>query len=168
MELHNTEFEKLHRNFSRDQRCHIHHRDGFEGLIALTPPTPRRGLTLIDPSYEMKEDYRNTVGTVEKLVKRWNVGCVIIWYPLLSGSKDHSLYMHESFRKMNIKNSFTVRLCPFFSGDENVRMYGSAVTVLNAPYMLLNRVKEILPELHEALKQSDKARSVIEVYSQDA
>ena len=53
-------------------------------------------------------------------------------------------------------------------GDENVRMYGSAVTVLNAPYMLLNRVKEILPELHEALKQSDKARSVIEVYSQDA
>ena len=47
-------------------------------------------------------------------------------------------------------------------------MYGSAVTVLNAPYMLLNRVKEILPELHEALKQSDKARSVIEVYSQDA
>ena len=145
MELHNTEFEKLHRNFSR-----------------------RRGLTLIDPSYEMKEDYRNTVGTVEKLVKRWNVGCVIIWYPLLSGSKDHSLYMHESFRKMNIKNSFTVRLCPFFSGDENVRMYGSAVTVLNAPYMLLNRVKEILPELHEALKQSDKARSVIEVYSQDA
>lgn len=168
MELHNTEFEKLHRNFSRDQRCHIHHRDGFEGLIALTPPTPRRGLTLIDPSYEMKEDYRNTVGTVEKLVRRWNVGCVIIWYPLLSGSKDHSLYMHESFRKMNIKNSFTVRLCPFFSGDENVRMYGSAITVLNAPYMLLNRVKEILPELHEALKQSDKARSVIEVYSQDA
>ena len=24
-------------------------RDGFEGLVALLPPTPRRGLVLIDP-----------------------------------------------------------------------------------------------------------------------
>jgi 23S rRNA A2030 N6-methylase RlmJ len=46
-------------------------------------------------------------------------------------------------------------------------MFGSAVTVLNAPYHLLEKVQEILPKLHEILKQSDKARSFIEIYENE-
>ena len=167
MELHNNEADKLQKNFGKDPRCHIHHRNGFEGLVALTPPTPRRGFALIDPSYEIRDDYKNTVTAVEKALKRWNVGCFIIWYPLLANEKELSLYMHESFRRMNVKNSFTAKLCPFSPADEEIRMFGSAVTVLNAPYHLLEKVQEILPKLHEILKQSDKARSFIEIYENE-
>ena len=35
----------------------IHQQDGFELALSLAPPTPRRGLLLIDPSYEVKDDY---------------------------------------------------------------------------------------------------------------
>lgn len=167
MELHNVEYEKLHKNFARDPRCHLHHRDGFEGLVALTPPTPRRGLVLIDPSYELVEDYKTTISTIEKAIKRWNVGCFIVWYPLLANSKDHSLYMHESFRKIQAKNSFTVKLCPQSPKDENVRMYGSAISILNAPYKLYEQVKLLLPLLHDQLKQSDQANSKIEIINME-
>jgi 23S rRNA (adenine2030-N6)-methyltransferase len=36
--------------------CVFNH-DGFAALKALLPPEPRRALVLIDPSYEMREDY---------------------------------------------------------------------------------------------------------------
>ena len=39
--------------------------DGFEGLNSLLPPPPRRGLTLIDPSYEDKRDYRRVVAALK-------------------------------------------------------------------------------------------------------
>lgn len=44
MELHNNEVEDLRANMGYDPRVAVHHRDGFEGLIALLPPTaPRAG-----------------------------------------------------------------------------------------------------------------------------
>lgn len=162
MELHNVEFEKLERNFGKDRRCQLHHRDGYEGINALTPPTPRRGIVMFDPSYEIADDYKKTITAVDKTIKKWNVSCVIVWYPLLSNAKDHSLYMHESFRKMQVKNSFIVKLCPHAT-DGDARMYGSAVTVLNAPFTLLEKIKNVLPLLHKLTQQSEKAKSTIEI-----
>jgi 23S rRNA (adenine2030-N6)-methyltransferase len=66
MELHNNEVEDLRANMGYDPRVAVHHRDGFEGLVALLPPTPRRGLVLIDPPYELKEDYFAVVDTLKK------------------------------------------------------------------------------------------------------
>jgi 23S rRNA (adenine2030-N6)-methyltransferase len=69
MELHNQEIDILRRHMGSDSRTAIHHRDGFEGLLALLPPTPRRGLVLMDPPYELKEDYQQVVQTLKKPIK---------------------------------------------------------------------------------------------------
>ena len=61
----------------------IHRRDGFEMAHALTPPTPRRGLMLIDPSFEVKEDYAAIPRHIAKITRAWNVGIIVLWYPLL-------------------------------------------------------------------------------------
>jgi len=55
-ELHPQENAALKANLG-DFGANIQKRDGFEMALALTPPTPRRGLLLIDPSYEVKDDY---------------------------------------------------------------------------------------------------------------
>lgn len=57
MELHSTEVEALRQQFRQDERVAVHHRDGYEGVNALLPPTPKRGLVLIDPAYEVKTEY---------------------------------------------------------------------------------------------------------------
>ena len=41
----------------QDARIAVHKRDGLEALGGLVPPLIRRGVVLIDPSYEMKGDY---------------------------------------------------------------------------------------------------------------
>jgi len=50
MELHNNEIDILRQHMHRDPRVALHHRDGFEGVVALTPPTPRRGLGAYRPA----------------------------------------------------------------------------------------------------------------------
>ena len=69
----------------------IHRRDGHEGVLALSPPTPRRGLVLIDPSYEVKDEYARTADTARKLLARWPEAVVMVWYPLLPEARHEAL-----------------------------------------------------------------------------
>ncbi len=64
--------------------AHIHKADGFQQSLALTPPTPRRGLMLIDPSYEVKADYDALPRHIAALHRKWNVGTIALWYPILA------------------------------------------------------------------------------------
>ena len=85
-ELHPGEHSALDLAMSPfDATCH--RRDGFEMAHSLCPPTPRRGLLLIDPSYEIKTDYDDIPRHMSRIVRAWNVGIVALWYPILtSGS----------------------------------------------------------------------------------
>ncbi|NCP61849.1 MAG: 23S rRNA (adenine(2030)-N(6))-methyltransferase RlmJ [Alphaproteobacteria bacterium] len=82
MELHPQEIKYLHRNF-RDENVHIHFRDGYEGVLAIAPPKARRGLVLIDPSYEIKTEYQDCVSFIKKLHQKWPQAVIALWYPML-------------------------------------------------------------------------------------
>ncbi len=91
VEAHPAEHAALRAAFRRDARVHIHRRDGFEALPALVPPSERRGLVLIDPSYEVKSEYRTVPEIVGEALRRWSAGIVAIWYPLLPDSRHEPL-----------------------------------------------------------------------------
>ena len=82
MELHPQEIKYLHRHF-REENVHIHFRDGYEGALAIAPPKARRGLILIDPSYEVKTEYQDCVTFIEKLHQKWPQAVIALWYPML-------------------------------------------------------------------------------------
>jgi 23S rRNA (adenine2030-N6)-methyltransferase len=69
----------------------IHRRDGFEGALALAPPRPRRGLVLVDPSYEIKTEYAATAAFARRLIAKWPEAVVLIWYPLLPAGRHTGL-----------------------------------------------------------------------------
>ena len=69
----------------------IHRRDGFEALLALAPPRPRRGLVLVDPSYEVKSDFEAAAGFVRSLVAKWPEAAVLVWYPILPAGRHRAL-----------------------------------------------------------------------------
>ena len=83
MELHPAEHAALKRAL-RAPNVAIHRRDGFEGVLALSPPRPRKGLVLVDPSYEVKADYDAVPAFVAKLAARWPEATVLVWYPILA------------------------------------------------------------------------------------
>ncbi|PZQ49698.1 MAG: 23S rRNA (adenine(2030)-N(6))-methyltransferase RlmJ [Rhodovulum sulfidophilum] len=69
----------------------IHRRDGREGVLALAPFKPRRGLVLVDPSYEIKSEYAETAAFVRRLVAKWPEAAVLIWYPILPAGRHAEL-----------------------------------------------------------------------------
>ena len=110
----------------------VHHRDGFEMAHALIPPTPRRGLLLIDPSYEVKDDYAAIPRHIAQVTRAWNVGIIALWYPILT-ARAH-LPMVEALASDHPQAlRHEVRFAPARKGHG---MVGSGLFVINPPYGL--------------------------------
>src|SRR5690606_36009717 len=87
-ELHPTEIDILREAIRTRGRgaltqTMVFQEDGFEGVKRLLPPPPRRGIILIDPSYEDKHDYRKVMQAIRDGLKRFPQGCYAVWYPLV-------------------------------------------------------------------------------------
>jgi 23S rRNA (adenine2030-N6)-methyltransferase len=146
MELHNTEVEVLRGNLGKDPRVSIHHRDGFSGLVALTPPEPRRGLALIDPSYELAEDYGQALDCLLRAHKRWPVGVLALWYPVIA--------RRESELGSLISGLSGIVDAPTLRAELGVRPYeggsglvASGLFIVNPPWLLDESLREALPWL---------------------
>ena len=149
IDLHPSEFENLRNNFKRDRRCNIQHRDGLEALNALLPPTPRRGLVVIDPAYEEKNEYVELVKAVKTGLHKWNTGVFAIWYPVLGKLRDHSKNLTNDIRRLNIP-MLQVELC-IEEQEEVFGMCGSGMLILNYPYGIDEMLSPVVDELYKAL-----------------
>ena len=129
--------------------AHVHHRDGLEGLIAMTPPNPNRGAVLIDPPYERFEEYADVTRTVTKLFRRWQNAQVVLWYPLLSaraGKKSGASENMVDDLKDIAKTAFVAEL-HVASPYDDTGMYGSGVLVMNPPWQLDEQLRDALDEV---------------------
>jgi 23S rRNA (adenine2030-N6)-methyltransferase len=112
--------------------AHVRKEDGFAMALALAPPTPRRGMVLIDPSYEVKEDYAAIPRFVAALRRKWNVGIVALWYPILTDARHLPMLeaLHAAAPEA-LRHEVT-----FGPAREGHRMAGSGMFVVNPPYGL--------------------------------
>ncbi|MDO6726198.1 23S rRNA (adenine(2030)-N(6))-methyltransferase RlmJ [Cognatishimia sp. 1_MG-2023] len=118
----------------------VHRRDGFEMAQAVCPPEPRRGLMLIDPSYEIKTDYTRIPGIIGQLNRKWNVGVIALWYPILKdGSHENMVWELES---MDLPKTLRHEV-EFPPAREGHRMVGSGMFIANAPYGLADEAKSL-------------------------
>ena len=130
-ELHKGEYAALELAMSPfSAKCY--NRDGFELAHSLCPPDPRRGLMLIDPSYEIKSDYDAIPNHINKIARAWNVGVICLWYPLLKISAHHGMLRQ-------LKNAHPDGFCSevsFPPAREGHGMIGSGLFVINPPFGL--------------------------------
>lgn len=143
-ELHPKEFDALRQipRHRREMKMHVSHSNGLEQLVALLPPSERRGLVFIDPSYEIKTDYRTLPKLLQNAYRRFNQGVYCIWYPIL-GEKSH-IQMVSSFAKIspqNLRVEFNV------SAPTKQGMTGCGLWVINPPYVLAAELKVALSML---------------------
>lgn len=90
-ELHPAAYRHLRRWWQEDPRIALHKRDGLEAMTALTPPTIRRGLMIVDPSYEVKTEYTEIPEKLRATVRRWAEGIYLVWYPVLAEDRHRAL-----------------------------------------------------------------------------
>lgn len=139
-ELHPREYAALAETMLHKAKCH--HEDGFDMAHKVAPPDPRRGLLLIDPSYEVKSDYDTIPPQIAKLHRKWNVGVIAIWYPLLTnGSHGPMLSQLEA---QNLPNTLRHEV-HFPPAREGHGMIGSGMFIVNAPYGTAQAAKDLAP-----------------------
>lgn len=83
VELHPTDHRQLERGFQGEPEVIVARGDGLAALVQRMPPPERRALVLIDPSYEIKTEYRAVVETLARAWRRMGQGIYLVWYPML-------------------------------------------------------------------------------------
>ena len=130
-ELHPQEHAALQGNLG-EWGAHIRREDGFDMALAITPPTPRRGLLLVDPSYEVKADYDHIPKVFAQVTRKWNVGILMLWYPILRDG----LHL-PMLRALENQHEGALRHEVLFPpAREGHRMIGSGMFIVNPPYGL--------------------------------
>ncbi|MCC1493401.1 23S rRNA (adenine(2030)-N(6))-methyltransferase RlmJ [Cognatishimia sp. F0-27] len=130
-ELHPQEYDAL-RAAMKGQGARVYHRDGFDLAQSLCPPDPRRGLLLIDPSWEIKTDYTRIPRFIAQVARKWPVGIIALWYPILK-SGDHVPMIADLHAQCDGLMVHEVRFPPVRPGH---RMVGSGMAIVNPPYGL--------------------------------
>ncbi|MCO6545697.1 MAG: 23S rRNA (adenine(2030)-N(6))-methyltransferase RlmJ [Gilliamella sp.] len=147
-ELHPTDYPLLKQEFSKDKRTKVLREDGFSQLKSKLPPLSRRGIILIDPSYEIKDDYQKIPAALFKAYKRFATGIYLIWYPVVSRTQTQK--MIDNIVNLGIKriSQFELAIKP----DNNQKgMTASGMIVINPPWKLHEKMQTIMPWLKEIL-----------------
>lgn len=137
-ELHPAEHAALEDTLA-SSKARIFRQDGWEMAQTQVPPAPRRGLMLIDPSYELKTDYRDVPRHIAKITRAWNVGVIVLWYPLLR-DKRHGAMLETLVSKYPQALSHEVHFSAARAGHG---MVGSGLFVINPPFGLDVELKSI-------------------------
>ncbi|MFZ6756351.1 23S rRNA (adenine(2030)-N(6))-methyltransferase RlmJ [Undibacterium sp. Ji50W] len=174
-ELHPSEIKILAENFRkldahaaeqgrrptvRGKRVIISAGDGYESMKALLPPPSRRGLVLIDPPYEVKDDYRRVKVCLEDALKRFPTGTFAVWYPVLQRQESRSL--PEKLKRLQANSWLNVTLSISGPSPDGFGLHSSGMFILNPPWTLVATLKEVMPYLVSVLGRDGSASFVLE------
>ena len=117
----------------------VYAEDGLQKAVSICPPTPRRGMLLIDPSYEVKTDYELLPKVIGQIARKWNVGIIALWYPILTGAPHREMLTRL---KMDHPGAL-VHEVGFPPARDGHRMIGSGMFVINPPYGMDEEAKRL-------------------------
>ncbi|WP_448564456.1 23S rRNA (adenine(2030)-N(6))-methyltransferase RlmJ [Thalassotalea ganghwensis] len=150
-ELHPTDIEHLRAFCQNWRKASIDQQDGYQGLLKRLPPVTRRGVVLMDPPYEIKEDYQKAVTTLIAAHKKFATGTYILWYPVVKRTLVDE--MEEKFTASGIRNILKAELCLHADSDE-YGMTGTGLFIINPPWLLKDELTQALPYLLKCLAKS--------------
>jgi 23S rRNA (adenine2030-N6)-methyltransferase len=162
-ELHPADIEHLKAYSQRWNKSHVKQSDGYQGVLGLVPPPNRRGVVLIDPPYELKEDYLKAVRTLVSAYKKFATGTYILWYPVVK--RELVEQMQNAFIKSNVRNLMQVEYCQH-TDTEEYGMTGTGLFIVNPPWQLASQLSEVLPYLKTKLGNAESQYSVKQLISE--
>ena len=169
-EMHPTDIRALQTNvdaLKAGRQVTVTHEDGFNGLPKYLPPSTRRGLVFIDPSYEIKLDYERVVVAVSIGMKRFATGTYVIWYPIIPRPQAHTLPRHLTNLARQADKPWlhaTLRIKTGARTDgvagekaKPVGLVDSGVVIINPPFTLHDQLQEALPQMAQLMGQDHLA-----------
>jgi 23S rRNA (adenine2030-N6)-methyltransferase len=129
-------------------RVRVETADGFAGLRALLPPPERRGCVLIDPPYEEREDFTRVHQAALDALQRFESAVLVLWLPVKLREDFDAWYarLRRAASRPVLASLLWMHPC-----DSRAALNGSALVVVNPPYLLEEGMREWLPEMRAIL-----------------
>jgi 23S rRNA (adenine2030-N6)-methyltransferase len=128
--------------------------DAYQCVRANVPPRERRGLVLIDPPFERKNEFQLLGRQMIEWHKRWATGLYLVWYPIKAHLPVQTL--HEAAQASGFDRLWTVEML-VAPRDQPDTLNGCGVLLFNPPYTVPERVHKLLPSLQAAIGLHDVA-----------
>jgi 23S rRNA (adenine2030-N6)-methyltransferase len=155
-ELHPADSRLLQEHVrSEGRRVGVVAADGLAGLRALLPPPSRRGLVLIDPSYELAAHYREVRTALRDAFARFATGTYAVWFPQLQ--RREAAALPDQLQRLAPGDWLRASLTIAAPAPGGFGMHGSGVFVVNPPWGLETALNEALPALARLLGQDATA-----------
>ena len=147
-ELQTDEAAALRAEFGDEPRVAVHHMDGYQALKALLPPTPRRGLVLIDPPYEAPDELARLPARLAAAARRWPTGIFALWYPIKD--RRELAPLRRGLERLEAGDLLFAELS-LAPTDNAARMNGSGLAILRPPWQFEDTLRACYPALARGL-----------------
>jgi len=148
----------------RDPQARVVDLDGWLALPAFVPPNERRGLVLIDPPFEAKDEFERLADRFAAAFAKWPTGIYVLWYPAKSRRAadelaDHVAEIAAASKPAGKCMRLEFSVAPQAAGSP---LASTGLLIINPPFALHGELKTILPELEKPLGQGGAARFKLE------
>jgi 23S rRNA (adenine2030-N6)-methyltransferase len=147
-ELHSEDVQELRSTFAGDHQVSVHHLDAYSALKAFLPPSERRGLILIDPAFEVENEYELVVNGLSEAYRRFSTGVYAVWFPIKERRPVELFY--DDCRRAGFERMLAVELMVFPDSAPD-RLNGCGMLIVNPPWQVDDELREVLPVLQEHL-----------------
>ena len=148
----------------RDTQARVVDLDGWLALPAFVPPKERRGLVLIDPPYEQKDEFDRLAAGFSEAFAKWPTGSFMLWYPVKSRRATDTLARHVTEAVGAGPSPGKCLRLEFSVAPQAVggALASAGLLIVNPPWTLIGELKAILPELEKPLGQGGAGRFRLE------
>jgi 23S rRNA (adenine2030-N6)-methyltransferase len=148
----------------RDPQARVVDLDGWLALPAFVPPKERRGLVLIDPPYEQKDEFEKLAEGFAEAYAKWPTGSYLLWYPVKSRRATDTLARRVAEAAGASKPAGKALRLEFSVAPQTAgtALASAGLLIVNPPWTLLGELKAILPELEKPLGQGGAGRFRLE------
>jgi 23S rRNA (adenine2030-N6)-methyltransferase len=146
-------------NLRRDARTRAVAIDGWTALNAYVPPKERRGVVLIDPPYEDKDEFARLADALVSAHRKWTTGVFLLWYPIKDRAGPDLLA--AALRRSAIPKILRAELV-WPPADASGRLAGTGLVVVNPPWRLHGELAQLLPAFATVLGPSSGGRTSVD------
>ncbi len=139
-ELNKTDCAELQAVFARDRRVTVQLSDGYQALKAHLPPKERRGLVLIDSSFDRAREFARLAQALHEAHTRWATGTYAIWYPMMGAGVIRGF--ERAIEDAGIRKvlQFELSILP----EDASTMPGSGMIIVNPPWKFDTEMRTLL------------------------
>jgi 23S rRNA (adenine2030-N6)-methyltransferase len=157
--------KQLVEQLRRDTQARVVDLDGWTALPAFVPPNERRGLVLIDPSFEAKDEFERLAAGFAAAFAKWPTGSYLLWYPAKSRRATDDLARSVAATAASVKPPGKALRVDFSVAPQaaGAALTSTGLLIVNPPWTLQGELKTILPELEKPLGQGGAGRFRLEM-----